>query len=154
MATNPLPRTPGSAPPNFYTQVGQQGGAPGGPGQAGAAGGGQQGQQPPPQQQAPGQNPDQDFIDISEKMLTALAKMGMMQPKGQNIAKYTQAMAQTLKDCMKNVFGQGGGKGTAKGTPGSTSSAADQGVGGNDAAAGNTTGTTGVGSASNATGIA
>lgn len=122
-----LPRTPGSAPPNFYSQVGAQGGQPApGPGAQGP--GGQQVGAPPPQPKP--QDPDQDFLDSVEKLLVVLNKLGEMQPRGMNVSKYTGAAAQAIKDMSKHVFSGKPAKGTQQ-TPG-TSSAGAQGVGGND----------------------
>lgn len=151
MATSStLPRTAGSAPPNFYTQVGPQG-----QGQA-PQGIGANGGQPAPQAQPPAPaappSPEQDFLDSTTKLLTVLDKMSKMQPRGMDISKYTDAAAQAIKSAQQYVFtDKGSGKGKIKPqTPGT--SAGDMGVAGNPTAASDTSGTQGVASASNATG--
>lgn len=152
MATNPLPRTPASAPPNFYSQVGQMGTN---QIQQGATGQQAAQQQNPDQSQSPstGPDPDREFLEASTKLLTVLDKLGEMKPRGLDVTKYTKAMAQVMKDCMKQVF-TGGKKGQL---PGSTSSAEDAGTNPADQTTGAGAGplnTAGVASASNATGTA
>lgn len=97
-----LPSTPQSAPPNFYSQVGnmaagQSGGAQAAGQQAGSAAG------------QPGTPPDADqqFLEMVNKLLKVLQQMSDMKPNGQDVSKYMQAMSQTAKDCIKSVYGGG-----------------------------------------------
>lgn len=92
-----LPTTPQSAPPNFYSQVGQMSS---GPGQAPGAPG-----SPDPSKPA-SMDADHEFLDTVTQLLTVLAKIGDMKPRGQDITKYTQAAADAMKDCVKQVFNQ------------------------------------------------
>lgn len=112
-----LPSTPESAPPNFYQQVGAMASGPGGG--AGQAGAGQPGQPATP---AP-LDADHEFLDMVNKLLTVLAKMGQMQPRGQDITKFTQAAADAMKACVKSVFNQDVDAGTGQ-QPGQDGTAA------------------------------
>ena len=109
MAGN-LPSTPQSAPPNFYSQVGQMAAGQQGGG-AGAAGGDQSQQPSQP-------DPDQQFLEMVNKLLKVLQQMGDMKPRGQDITKYMKSMSDTAKDCIKAVYG---GKGVPQ-APGTDSS--------------------------------
>lgn len=99
MAT-PLPSTPQSAPPNFYSQVGQI---------AAGQGGGAQGAAQPatPAAAAAPPDADQQFLAATNKLLDVLNKMKAMKPRGQDISKYMDAMSQTCKQCIESVFGGG-----------------------------------------------
>lgn len=149
MATSPLPRTSAGAPPNFYSQVGSMGG-------------GQPGQGQPGQQQQPGQpdassqaaatpDPDREFLEATTKLLTVLGKMGKMQPRGMDVSKFTDAAAQSIKDCVTHVFTKDKGKQT----PGtSAGAAANANPPGTPESSATDTSTPGIASASNATGAA
>ena len=99
-----LPSTPQSAPPNFYAQAGQMAA-----GQAGAGA------------KKPTKDPDHEFLDTVTKLLTVFSKMEKMKPGGKDISKFTKAMADTAKDCLKFVSsdaGDGGDQGSAAGAAG------------------------------------
>jgi len=99
---HPLPSTPQPAPPNFYSQVGNMA--------AGQPGGNAAGQGASPGTPAPAAQPpdaDQQFLEMINKLMKVIQGMSDMKPRGQDISKYMDAMSQTAKDCLKQVFGGG-----------------------------------------------
>jgi hypothetical protein len=95
-----LPSTPQSAPPNFYSQVGQMAAGQGGPQQGGSAT-----QPAPAAAAATPPDADQQFLAATTKLMDVLNKMKAMKPRGQDISKYMDAMGQTCKQCIESVFG-------------------------------------------------
>lgn len=93
-----LPKTPQSAPPNFYSQAGsQQGGS-----QAGGPGGSSAGPGTPGSGADPNEEHSQ-FVTNMGKLLTVMNKMEKIKPNGVDISKYMKAASQVLKDCMEQV---------------------------------------------------
>lgn len=144
--TSALPTAAQQAPPNFYeTAAKMQGGQ---AGQAGAGGQGQAGAGAGTGAGAAGseaKDPDREFLETVPKLLRIFEKLEALKPNGQDISKYMQSMAQTLKDCTKNVYkGEGGEQeGKSKGAPsdstgdgGDTAGAAGSAGGGGQAGAG------------------
>jgi hypothetical protein len=119
MAT-PLPKTPESAPPNFYNQVGAM-----------AAGGAGSGQQASTEGNAAGGKTEHDFLEAITKLLKVLDKLEAMKPNGKDVSKYTKAAAEAMKDCMKEVYGDKAQSAAGEGT-------ADDQAGAGAGAAGNT----------------
>lgn len=74
----------------------------------------------------PTMDQDHEFLDLTTKLLTFLAKIGQMTPRGQDVTKYTQAAADAMKECVKAVFNQDldGSDGSTPGTDGSAAGAA------------------------------
>lgn len=128
--TSPLPSASQQAPPNFYEAAAKMQGA---GGQAGAAGQGGQAGQAGQSTTAGPKDPDREFLETVPKLLRIFEKMEDLKPNGQDISKFMQSMAQTLKDCTKTVYKGGNGEqeGKEKGTPSDST-----GDGGDTAAAG------------------
>lgn len=137
---SPLASASTAAPPNFYEAAAKmQGGA-------GAGGQGQPGQGQSPSSPSPSpKDPDREFLESIPKLFSIFDKMKAMRPGGKDISKYMDAMAQTLKDCSKEVFGGAGGEkdGMSKGTAGDstgdggdTSGAGGAGAGGTGSGSG------------------
>src|SRR5271154_7536767 len=99
MATQNLPTTPQSAPPNFYAQAGQMAAANPGAGAAGGAGAG--GASAP-------KDADHQFLDMTTKLLSVLQKMQDMKPRGVDVSKELQAAADAVKQAVSTVFGKDG----------------------------------------------
>lgn len=112
-----LPSTPQSAPPNFYSQVGKMASGPGSSQQAAGAATATAAKPGP-------MDADHEFLETVTKLLTVLAKIGQMQPRGQDVSKYTQAAADAMKQCVSAVFGTDMGEAGAAQTPGSEGTAA------------------------------
>lgn len=123
-----LPKTPQSAPPNFYSQVGQGQGA-----SKGAS-----------------KDKDTEFLESVTKLLNVLGKMGKLEPRGMDVSKYTQAAADALKECVKHVFNQDMGQDVA----GSDAQAADAGSSPAGGAAADTSSASGAAGAAGAPGAA
>lgn len=107
---SPLPQTPQSAPPNFYSQVGSMAAGQGNKPAASAAGGGsgaaQSGQGQAGAGGAAGQpTPSDQFLEMVPKLKKVLQQMKELQPNGQDVSKYMDAMDSTLMDCVTHVFG-------------------------------------------------
>jgi hypothetical protein len=79
---------------NKPAAAGGGGAAQSGQGQAGAGGAAD-----------PSADADQQFLEMTTKLLKVLQSMKEMTPRGQDISKYMDAMTQTTKDCVKQVFG-------------------------------------------------
>src|SRR5271154_1021603 len=128
MATQNLPTTPQSAPPNFYAQAGQMAAA--NPGSAGgqAAAGGAGAAAP--------KDADHQFLDMTTKLLSVIQKMQDMKPRGQDVSKELQAAADAVKQAVSKVFGKDGMAGAGAGTDQTAAGDAGASDGGAGAAAG------------------
>lgn len=105
-----MPKTPQGAPPSFYNQA------------AGMAATGGGAAQPSSKQPAP--DPDtQKFVQMTDKLLTVLGAMQIMKPNGIDVTKFTQAAADSIKQCVEAVKG-----GETQQPGGTMPSAADSGT--------------------------
>lgn len=132
MAESPqvdMPRTQGGAPPSFYNSV--------------ASMPGQQSSQGQPGQQGGGGGDSDKFIEMTTKLLTVLSSMQAMKPNGMDVTKYTQAAADAMKSCLKNVLGTSGDQ--AAGTTGDASTTGSGAQSPQTSIAGDTTGGAGGG---------
>lgn len=115
-----LPKTPQSAPPNFYSQAGSgSAGGSSGSSSAGGPGGSSSGPGTPGSGMDPNEEHSQ-FVTNMGKLLTVMNKMEKIKPNGVDISKYMKAASQVLKDCMEQVATGG------EDTPDASATAADQ----------------------------
>lgn len=89
-----LPKTAQPAPPNFYSQAGQQGQS---QGQGQGAGGSDADAQP---------DDKHKFIKLAAGILTDLQKMQELKVEGVNTKKYIKAAATAIKDALMGGKGQ------------------------------------------------